>query len=81
MLAALTNRLGLAGRIKRFASGAKDERPPRRSESSVVAVLARDEGTLGSLALDAGWVPLGSPDRVRVWTDDYTSIVPLLYWR
>ena len=81
VLAALTNRLGLAGRIKRFASGAKDERPPRMSESSVVAVLARDEGTLTTLALDAGWVLLGSPDRVRVWTDDYTSIVPLLYWR
>ncbi|MCY4452904.1 MAG: hypothetical protein OXC01_13220 [Immundisolibacterales bacterium] len=81
VLAALADRLGLAGRIKRYESAETDESPPRGSESSVVTVLARDEATLGSLDLDAGWVPLGSPDRVRAWTDDYTSIVPLLYWR
>ena len=27
-----------------------------------------------------GLGPLGAPDRVRVWTDDYASIVPLLRW-
>ena len=48
--------------------------------SSHLVVLARDEGTLEALDLGAGWVPLGAPDRVRVWTDDYASIVPLLRW-
>ena len=52
----------------------------KQSTSSHLVALARDGATLGALDLDAGWVPLGSPDRVRVWTDDYASIVPLLRW-
>ena len=36
---------------------------------------SRADGTIESRS-----VALGSPDRVRVWTDDYTSIVPLLRW-
>ena len=42
--------------------------------------LGHTGGTLDKLDLDAGWVPLGPPDRVRAWTDDYASIVPLLRW-
>ena len=79
VLAALTLRTGLAARIKRYAAP-KGLPPPQPSTSSHVVVLAREEGTLRGLDLDAGWVPLGSPDRVRTWTDDYTSIVPLLRW-
>ena len=78
VLAALAERLGLAARIKRYAGAGQDEPPPRLWESSVVAVLAREEDTLEALALDGGWVPLEAPGRVRAWTDDYTSIVPLL---
>ena len=80
VLAALAERVGLFARIKRY-SAPKNLPPPRPSASSTVVVLTRDEGTFRALDLDAGWVPLGSPDRVRVWTDDYTSIVPLLRWR
>ena len=80
VLAAIADRLDLAARIKRFAGAGNDEPPPRLWETSVVAVLAREAGTLDALGLDAGWVPLGTPDRVRLWTDDYTSIVPLLRW-
>ncbi len=72
-------RTGLVGRIKRY-SAPEDQTESMASTSSNVVVLARDEATLGALDLDAGWVPLGSPDRVRVWTDDYASIVPLLRW-
>ena len=79
VLAALADRIGLAARIKRY-SAPEDTPRPRLSESSTVVVLARDEGTLHALDLDAGWVRLGSPDRVRVWTDDYASIVPLVRW-
>jgi len=79
VLAALADRLGLAARIKRYTA-AHDLPPPRPAESSTVVVVARDERTLRSLDLDAGWVALGSPDRVRIWTDDYTSIVPLIKW-
>ena len=79
VLAALAERAGLAARIKMYTAPS-DLPPPRPSESSRVVVLARDEGALRALDLDDGWVPLGSPDRIRAWTDDYTSIVPLLRW-
>lgn len=79
VLAAIADRTGLAGRIKRYSAPDEHEESLASSSSNVV-VLARDEATLEALDLDAGWVPLGPPDRVRVWTDDYTSIVPLLRW-
>ena len=72
-------RTGLVGRIKRYDAPAELQESMASTSSNVV-VLARDEATLGVLALNAGWVPLGAPDRVRVWTDDYASIVPLLRW-
>ena len=79
VLAALAGRLGLAARIKHYDAPA-DVPEPKPSASSTVVVLARGAGTLAALDLDAGWVPLGPPDRVRAWTDDYASIVPLLRW-
>ena len=79
VLAALAERVGLFARIKRY-SAPKNMPPPQPSASSTVVVLTRDEGTFRALDLDAGWTALGSPDRVRAWTDDYASIVPLLRW-
>ena len=79
VLAALAGRVGLFARVKRY-SAPKNLPPPKPSESSTVVVLTRDEGTFRALDLDAGWTALGSPDRVRAWTDDYASIVPLLRW-
>ena len=79
VVAAVAARTGLAGRIKRY-SAPEELAASKAATSSHLVVLARDEGTLEALDLDAGWVPLGSPGRVRVWTDDYASIVPLLRW-
>ena len=79
VLAALAERAGLVARIKRYRAP-DDVPPPVPSTSSDVVVLAREEGTLRELELDANWVPLESSDRIRVWTDDYASIVPLLRW-
>ena len=79
VVAALAERTGLAARIERYT--ASDEQlKSRASISSHLVALARDEETLRALDLDAGWVPLGASDRVRVWTDDYTSIVSVLRW-
>ena len=75
VVAAIAARTGLAGRIKRY-SAPKELAESKAATSSHLVVLARDDGTLEALDLDAGWVPLGAPDRVRVWTDDYASIVP-----
>ena len=79
VLAALAERVGLFARIKRY-SAPKNLPPPQPSASSTVVVLTRNEGTFRALDLDAGWTSLGPPDRVRAWTDDYASIVPLLRW-
>ena len=78
-VAALAAHTGLVVRGK-FFSAPKAQKETLASTSSHLVVLARNEETLDALGLDEGWVPLGPPDRVRVWTDDYTSIVPLLRW-
>ena len=80
VMSALARRLGLFARIKRY-SAPKELPPPQEAKSSVVVALTRDEDTYRALDLDAGWVPLRSSGRVRAWTDDYTSIVPILRWR
>ena len=79
VVAAIAARTGLVGRIKRY-SAPEELAASKATSSSHLVVLARNEDTLEALDLDAGWVPLGGPDRVRVWTDDYASIVPLLRW-
>jgi len=79
VVAAMAERLRLAGRIKRYTAP-EDAPPPRLTKSSHVAILARDEAALRALGLDAGWAALGPPDRVQVWTDDHASIVPVLRW-
>ena len=79
MLAALADRAGLVARIEHYSTP-ENLPPPQSSTSSHVVVLTRDEGTLRALGLDDGWIALEPPDRVRAWTDDYTSIVPLLRW-
>ena len=79
VLAALAERIGLAGRIKRYRI-ADDAVPSKPARASNVVVFARHESVLQALDLDSDWTPLGSPDRVRVWTDDYASIVPTLRW-
>jgi hypothetical protein len=42
------------------------------------AVLARESTTLAPLAADRNWRPLEGGERLRVWTDDYSSVLPLL---
>ena len=80
LLAALAERMGVAARIKLYHAPETSEAPTPPASSSHLVVLARDESALQALDLDSGWAELGSPDRVRVWTDDYASIVPILRW-
>jgi hypothetical protein len=42
------------------------------------AVLAREGATLAPLAADRNWRPIEGGERLRVWTDDYSSVLPLL---
>ena len=79
LLAALAERLGVAARVKFYNAPEIAAGTPPSSPSNLV-VLARDEGALQALDLSSGWTELGPPDRVRVWTDDYASIMPFLRW-
>ncbi len=79
VVAAIADHNGLAARVKRYAAP-EHLIESKASISSHLVVLARDEGVLRALELDASWVPLGAGDRGRLWTDNYTSIVPLLRW-
>ena len=79
VLAALAEHVGLVARIKRYYAP-EDLPPPQPSTSSHVVVITRDEDTLRALDLDERWVALEPSGRVQAWTDDYTSIVPLLRW-
>jgi hypothetical protein len=42
------------------------------------AVLARESATLAPLAANPDWRPIAGGERLRVWTDDYSSVLPLL---
>ena len=42
------------------------------------AVLARESATLAPLAANPDWRPIEGGERLRVWTDDYSSVLPLL---
>jgi hypothetical protein len=42
------------------------------------AVLARESATLAPLAANPDWRPIVGGERLRVWTDDYSSVLPLL---
>jgi len=42
------------------------------------AVLARDGGTIAPIVAQGEWKPLTGGERLRVWTDDYSSVLPLL---
>lgn len=41
------------------------------------AALARDPAALDALAAMPGWVTLEAAGHLRVWTDDYSSVLPL----
>jgi hypothetical protein len=43
-------------------------------------VMARDKDDLGRLIGDPRWIPLKGDSRIRMWTDDYSSILTLFKW-
>jgi len=68
--------LGLVGR-----SQLQQETSYEQGEfASHWAVLARSEAALGALAADKRWDPL-RPGGGRVWTDDFSNIWSVIYWR
>lgn len=75
VIAGIARDAGLAARL-RYDRG--DAFAFRGRTASVWVVLAREEADLGPLARDPEWRPLREDPSVPLWTDDYSSIVPLL---
>ena len=80
LLEAVATELGLAARIKAYVPDKGADEPGWGQTAQILVVLARDEARLASRELGAGWVALKSTGGVRVWTDDYGSLIPLLKW-
>ncbi|HXT16244.1 MAG TPA: fused MFS/spermidine synthase [Gemmatimonadaceae bacterium] len=75
VVARLASDARLAGAIR--VDGLPDDLEDTGVFGSRWAVLARDPSQLAPLAA-LGWQPLVSGGRLRVWTDDYSSVLPLL---
>jgi hypothetical protein len=43
-------------------------------------IVARNEQALAPLRADPGWQPLAVPDDAPVWTDDSSSLMPIMKW-
>jgi len=48
--------------------------------NSIYVVAAKSPEALGSLRDQDGWRAVSAPPGVRVWTDEYSSLVGLLQW-
>jgi len=49
--------------------------------SSNWVVIARNRADLGIFSDDPRWVPLESRGGGKVWTDDYSNILGVMFWR
>jgi hypothetical protein len=78
LLGGLARDAGMVGRAR--ANGAVTEADRAAGfDPSMWVVLAAREDDLGRLATDPRWQPL--PNGVRPWTDDFSSLLPLVRWR
>ncbi|HEX5724754.1 MAG TPA: fused MFS/spermidine synthase [Longimicrobiaceae bacterium] len=76
VVAAVARSHGLVARV----AGGPLVRNSRYENHSSWVVLARREEDLGPLAADARWRPPRVRANVPVWTDDYSSILPVFNW-
>ena len=81
VVARLASELGLAGAIRSHRPDAH----PYVATASLAAVLARSPERLAALGLSEDWKPLGGADPASgagpLWTDDFSSILPVVRWR
>jgi SAM-dependent methyltransferase len=75
-LARLVAERGLASVEQEQTIDAADARNGRSPSDWVVA--SADAGAVGLLASDERWKPIKPPERMRVWTDDYSNILAVL---
>jgi len=80
VIARLASELDLAGAIRFHRPDAH----PYVASPSLAAVLARSPERLAALGLSEDWKPLGGGGGAAsgpLWTDDFSSILPVVRWR
>jgi len=80
VLGALAADAGLAARVRDDPDAAAVSLE-RGQDPSRWIVMARREGDLGTIAVDARWAPLPPGDGSRLWTDDFSNVLGALDWR
>lgn len=75
VVASLARDAHLASRLR--VDEAPDDAEDTGKFGSRWVVLAHDSAELAPLVA-AGWQPLPADRRIRVWTDDYSSVLPLM---
>jgi len=68
--------LGLVARVR----DDDDEESDVQKSASTWAILARAPEDLGRLKDNDEWEPLKAEPGLRLWTDDYSSIVSVMHW-
>ncbi len=76
VVARVMRELGLVGRVQLQ----QETRQEKGEFASHWAVLARSETALGTVAADKRWATLRADDG-RAWTDDFSNIWSVIYWR
>jgi SAM-dependent methyltransferase len=77
-LARLVAERGLASVEQEQTVDAADVGNGRSASDWIVA--SADAGAVGLLASDRRWKPIKPPERMRVWTDDYSNILAVMNW-
>jgi hypothetical protein len=75
VLANVANDTGLVALAEYDTTGIQAGKLPSRW-----VVMARTKEDLGVLVADSRWIPLKNDPHIRVWTDDYSSILTIFNW-
>jgi hypothetical protein len=76
----LASDAGIAA-IRRDDMSIGAEEAARGKLPSQWVLMARDRTDFGELASDPHWQPLANRHGIPVWTDDYSSLLPVIRWR
>jgi spermidine synthase len=79
-ISALARDAGLVGIDKNEATVPRNELEQGRMPSHWIA-LARRQADLALLSGQPGWRPLRDSANKAVWTDDYSDLISLIWWR
>lgn len=80
LVANLAHDAGLVHRVQEDAFVSPSEFSDGRFPSQWL-LMAETEDALAPLPLDLRWEQIPRQDKVRIWTDDYSSLIDILHWR